>query len=237
MIEVSIFGAAIRTNIWLELYENFRKAGVSFEMIFAGPNIPSYTLPDNFKHIHTSVKPAQAIEITRRACTGRFIMNTADDMCYPDDMLARFVDAWEKAPNKKTMFSGRYASADLISIESIQHYNMNVMTSPLVPLNGFLSRETSDEIGGLDTNFIGLYWDLDRALRLYELGGLVQILWDIAAYETQPHQLLNNYGAADRMYLNFLYGEYGKQKRKKPVDHYKDNDLLTISQGQKGSWT
>jgi hypothetical protein len=36
-----------------------------------------------------------------------------------------------------------------------------------MPVSGLISKKIYTDIGGIDRNFLGVYWDLDMAMRIY----------------------------------------------------------------------
>jgi len=135
-------------------------------------------------------------------------------------------------------------------------------TSPIVPIGGLYKTEVVRRLGGVDKNFIRSGWDIDLAMRLYSMGGIgffckeaiVEEILDptkerLCAGATHDRnynnnlwtipidEYLTNPTSYDVMYVdeNHPIGAI-LRNRKKFVDKFIDEDLLTISQGPKGRW-
>ena len=240
MIRVSVYGPSRRVNEWVGIYNMLSTPGVDLELVFAGPVVCDTPLPSNIKVITTQVKPAQAAEIARRACTGDYIMNIADDCIFPKDILNTFISIYKNLPAEDVMLTALFGFRGNYTVAT-HRLNCGDVQSPVVPVSGFLSMELSNRIGGIDKNFVALYWDLDLAMRLYQLGGRVQLETNILFYEDESKQanssLFNTYGSSDRLYFNMLWGDGKSHTRTLPVQEFDDKDILLYSQGNKGNFT
>ena len=239
MVRVSVYGPSRRTEWWPGLCQMLTTPSIDVEIILAGPNVCSVPLPSHFKQITTSVKPSQAAEIARRACTGDYIINIADDCTFPKDMLTTFVDRYEKLSDKNIMLSAFFGfkGQHIINAHRVDYLDPQ---SPIMPVSGFLSKELDDTIGSIDKNFIALYWDLDLAMRLCQLGGHVQLEKDILFQEDDSKQtgtgLFDRYVERDRAYFDRLWGNGKSATRALPVEPFDDTDILLCSQGPKGEF-
>lgn len=103
--EISLFGSAYRTHLWMDLYRSIGDNNISFEIVFAGPNEPDFELPSNFRFIKSYVKPIQCVEIASRNARGELIMLIADDCIFktktPLDIL---YNTYKSYNNDKLIF-------------------------------------------------------------------------------------------------------------------------------------
>ena len=63
-------------------------------------------------------------------------------------------------------------------------YNRHVPGSPITSLvSSFCKKQVMEDVGGLDVNFLGVYWDMDWMMRFYEYGGHVYRINSVASHE------------------------------------------------------
>ena len=235
MVDISIYGPSIRPQHWENIYNIFTQNSVSFELIFVGYVPPTFTLPDNFKFINTSVKAAQAVEIASRTCTGKFMMNIPDDIAYPPGMLDKYFEEYEKLENKKVMLSGVFGMDGVKFPDFTMLFDLSNPNSPQVPLCGMLETSLRRKIGSIDRNFIGTYWDLDIALRFYEMGGYIHLIEDLVLCEMTGWADGVSLGSrchVDGPLVYELFGRDGRSPRIRPVEGFDDTDIMTINQGR-----
>jgi GT2 family glycosyltransferase len=224
----------------MSIYNDLRQNDlVDFEMNFVGPNVPDYELPENLHFTHSTVKPAQAIAIAASQTKGSYLVNTADDTILGPHFLDRLYEASQQINDDKVIVSSAFAQAGTPVNEPDMHYQITDPNSPLVTLCGFYSKTLFDALGGYDRRFIGLYWDLDKCLRVYGFGGRVHVLFDLVTSE----EICADHGSGlsyrqfpDHILLRSLWSADGRT-RLEPVEEYEWNDtILTVSQGTKGDW-
>ena len=237
--DVSLYGSAAKVDLWMRLYESIGKSKVTFEVVFAGPNEPTFTLPDNFKFIKTNVKPTQCLEIAVRQTTADLIMQVADDCVFTEEHpLERLYETYVSYNNPKLILSCRYVCNGKDLSATCHRFFTKDQTSPLVPLSGLMSRQLYMDIGGIDRNFIAIMFDLDITMRVYALGGTV-VLSDVHLNESHNRRgLCHQFWGYDRPLLESLWSVDGKChfNRTKPVELFSDERILEESQGPKGRW-
>ena len=237
-MKISIYVSGIKVSKWQSMYDALATSTVPFELIVVGPLAPDHIMPENFKFILSDVKPAQAVEIARRQCTGDFLMNLPDDLQLPLQMLDRLVTAYEQSLDKQIIITPMFGIDGNILPKCAMYYNVNDLTSPIMSVGSFMSRELHDKIGGLDRNFVAIYWDLDIVMRVYELGGHVVLLDDLVVSEsTLPTDavacsLSTRFSRRDRDYLTELWGDGKTFTRRRALEPYQDENLTTINQGR-----
>lgn len=235
---ISIISSAIRTEYWLKLYSSLTDNDTPFEIIFTGDRRPNFPLPNNFKFIYTTVKPVQCVEIAFREAQGEFILNLPDDITLLSNKVLDKLLQEYKTLSDKSILSCVYCLPNRDSTE-MHRFEERDSSSPVMPVGGFLNRKLWNEIGGIDRRFIGLYWDLDMAMRLYEMGGNVVLSSNVFITENNPHSsLYKRVGANhDRILLDNLWLEKGKiTQRKDKTENFIENNILIESQGPKGEW-
>ena len=240
MPDISIYGTAYRPDLWMRFYDSIGENKASFEVIFAGPNKPTYTLPDNFKFIKTDVKPAQCVEIAARQTKADLIMDVADDTVFlqehPLDMLYTTYISYN---NPKLMLSCRFAMNGTNLSRTWHHFYYKDMASPIVPVSGLVSRQLYMDMSGIDRNFIAAMFPLDIAMRIYALGGNI-VLSDVFINEIRGRKgICQEFWNYDRPLLDRFWPNMkqdGPFNRTQPVEPFSDENILIESQGPKGRW-
>lgn len=238
--DISIYGSAYRPELWMRFYDSIGKNDISFEIIFAGPNEPTFTLPDNFKFIKTDVKPAQCVEIAARQTRADLIMDVADDTVFlqehPLDML---YETYISYNNPKLMLSCRFAMNGNNLSRTWHKFVYKDMSSPTVPVSGLVSRQLYIDMGGIDKNFVAVMFPLDIAMRIYALGGDI-VLSDVFINEIRGSKgVCQEFWNCDRPLLDRLWPNVNKDgpfNRTAPVEPFLDKNILIESQGPKGRW-
>lgn len=241
MPDISIYGSAYRTDLWMKFYNSIGENKVSFEVIFAGPNEPDFTLPDNFKFIKTDVKPAQCYEIAARQTRAELIMPIADDTAFRDTCpLDTLYETYYSYNDSKLILSCRYMlNGNDVSRTWHKFYYKN-MASLTMPLSGLMSRQLYVDIGGIDRNFIATMWDREIAMRVYALGGKV-VLSGVYLNEERAGSggICQEFWPHDRKWLDSFWPNInpdGPFNRSQPVEPFSDYRILEESQGPKGRW-
>ncbi|MCU0666047.1 MAG: hypothetical protein MUF05_03020 [Candidatus Omnitrophica bacterium] len=242
--KISIISSAHRPQNWMNLHKSIGDNQIDFELVFVGPNPPSFNLPRNFRFIKSLVKPTQCLEIAFRSTMSDLVMCMADDCIFktpkPLDVL---YEKYQSYHSDKIIVSCRYMMDGEEQPSSCSHFFANDINSPIVPLSGLMSRKLWIKVGGIDRNFIGIMWDLDIAMRVHALGGSV-ILSDVFLDEdkgkrTAGSALCEEFWRHDRGLLEDLWVKNGKVNfnRANPVvESFHDLNILTESQGPRGRW-
>lgn len=240
--EISLFASAVRPHCWMDYYNSIGQNDASFEVIFVGPIPPKFKLPRNFHYIYSTTKPAQCFEIGRRASYGNLLMNVSDDCEFQTEHpLDKLCETYYAHENEKVIISCRYMQNGVDRSEMDHLFFCDDPTSPVMPMHSLLSRKLYDEIGGIDRNFIAVFWDLDIAMRVYAIGGSV-ILSNVYSNEDKTKMggsnLCATFGGLDRLLLNALWAFDGKVSftRGLPVNPFLDYRLVEENQGPQGRW-
>jgi hypothetical protein len=210
---ISLYGPAIRTQNWMNIYNILQDNEISFEIVFVGPNEPDYILPDNFKYIKADVKPSQCMEIAARNSTGELLLNVVDDLEFvTTNALDKLYNTYISYNESNLIVSCRYMMDGIDISNECHRFHATDPTSPIMPVSGLISKKLYSELGGIDRNFLALFSDLDIALRLYSIGGKV-VLSDVyvnevvnsVPYGTKSSLLDSEVGVHDRLILNRLW--------------------------------
>ncbi len=171
-------------------------------------------------------------------------MNIADDCEFRGSRpLDRLYETYKSYNSDKIILSCRC----MMNGEDLSHsahlFFMNDFSTPVMPLCGLMSRKFYRDLGGIDRNFIAVWWPLDIAMRVYALGGRV-VMSDVYVNEdkskcAEPERdLWGEIGVHDRSLLDSLWSTDGKVhfNRKNPVEPFSDINILGTSQGPRGRW-
>lgn len=182
-IAISLFSSAVRPKLWMRFYNSLSSNTVPFEVIFVGNKIPEFKLPENCHFIYSEVKPVQCLEIGSRYATGDLIMNFADDCVFSEHALDNLYKEFNELNDNKVILSCRYVLFGEDIAEKEGYYWFDEPKSPIMPLSGLMKKEMWKKLGGIDKRFIAQFWDLDIAMRMYEIGGRVILSKNVWAEE------------------------------------------------------
>lgn len=240
--DISIVASAHRPQNWMKLYKSIGDNRVVFEMVFVGPNQADYQLPENFRFIHSLVKPTQCLEIAFRNANADLVMNIADDCEFVTaSPLDKLYNLYQESNSGKVIISSRMMTNGQDQSGFAHRFFTDNESSPVMPLSGLMSKDAYRKLGGIDKNFIAIMWDLDLAMRIYALGGKV-ILSDVYLNESRSKSmtdsLCSEFWKHDRGLFESLWTINSKVclSRKRPVEPFSDINILNASQGPRGRW-
>ena len=265
-IQVSLVASANRTLHWAPIFASLNHNKINYELIFIGNNPPEFITPKNFIWQKAAVKPAQCYEIGFRIAKGECIMWTADDAFYTfkdnKDNIDRAYNAYKEAEKKyndnKTVIAFRPIENGG-DVWGFHHFFGGWQHTPVMAPFGLMNRELLRQLGGYDRRFISGQSENDLVMRVYEIGGRVEICMN--AFVHVRHSLIHpkpnlfrEYYDSDRVFLEncWVIGGYGaykdRDKGKKDIPISKtrllplepfvnDNgSIALITQGPKGRW-
>lgn len=236
---ISLFGPGIKTDLWMRLYASLISNKVPWELILVGDHQPDFELPENFRFIYSKVKPAQCVEIGARHSIGELIMSMGDDLIFSDGALDDLYRQFTSLADDKTIVSCRFFFAGHEQTAR-NHYFQGQTNTPILPFGALLKRDLWMRLGGLDRRFIASFYDFDMAMRIYEVGGQTIISKDAVTNEVHKGpRLVLEYGEPfDRPLLHSFWVKDGRivKNRLSPLEPFTDDDILTVSQGNKGRW-
>ena len=234
---VSVVSSAAKPYLWADWYKSM-EGTIPFEVVAVGPNPPTYALPNNFKFILSKVKPVQCWEIATRNAIGQYLVFMADDqLLQGPDPFKRLIAEYMPYNTDKLMLSLRWLSnVGLAPIGIHQH-----VTDPNIymPVGFMITNNFYRHLGGLDRNFIALYWDLDLCFRV-AMDGLTRVSSVIALEKANISPgLWDAYKQVDQeVTVNKIWPITLGQplKRSQPLEPFVDDNILLVSQGPKGVW-
>lgn len=240
--KISICASAIRPENWMNLYNSLKSNTIPFEIVFVGNVKPNFSLPDNFKYIYSTVKPAQCYEIAFKNAQGELIHWTADDVHYSPRALDFACNFYDGLHNKRIVV-GFKTIEDGKDITWVHRFIGKNKNSPRMSPFGIMNRELFHKLGGYDRRFICGQSENDVVMRIYEIGGSVRICnANVFVEHKQLHFRgtvfrTNNY-CIDRQVLESLWIKNGiiQSKRLDKVQSYDNKNILTITQSTKGQW-
>ena len=239
---ISLYGSAARPQYWINLYDTLGDNKIGFEIVFVGPNVPDFSLPDNFYYIKSNVKPAQCVEIAARNTAGLLIMQIADDIEFKTakmlDILYGVYTSYND--NEKLIVSCRYMMDGIDASPTCHYYHSGKTDTPMISVAGLMSSKLYKAVGGVDRNFIAVCSDIDIIMRVHVYGGFV-ILSDVYVNEDRTHSsndLYARYGVVDRVLLDSLWVIHNVVQpcRLRPFEPFSGERILEVSQGPKGRW-
>ncbi|MCU0666046.1 MAG: hypothetical protein MUF05_03015 [Candidatus Omnitrophica bacterium] len=240
--KIGIVATAHRPKNWMTLYKSIGDNDIDFELVFVGPNPPDYELPNNFRFIHSLVKPAQCAEIAFRNINTELVMVLADDCTFNMPRpLDRLYETYKSYHNEKLLLSCRSSTNGKDESHFAHRFDVNDPNSIVLPLAPLMSKKFFNDLGGIDRNFIAIIWDNDLAMRAYEKGGTI-ILSDVFLNEDKSKSagsiLCQEFWRHDRKLLENLWTKDGKVRliRNRPVETFSDFKILKNSQGPRGRW-
>ena len=172
-MNVSVFGSWARPRVWSRVFDNLAQNTINYEIVVAGPVLPSFALPLNVTFIHCDPDPGPAVcaQLASKRCRGETMLVFNDDYVLSPYALDYAYDAYVRARDYKCMIhlipgtgplDNRIASVlDQIVIPGSEHRW------------GFAlwSRQVFLELGGFDRRCsVGAY-EADFMLRVYSQGG------------------------------------------------------------------
>lgn len=242
---VSIIATANRPQYWQNLYAEIMATNIaSIEFVFVGDVRPQFTLPENFRYIYSKVKPSQCVEIAARNATGKYLCGAADDLTFSPKFYDNLACRMEDIKNKRTCIVPSIATNWRIKLGA-RYVNKKHVSTPIVGMMTFMERKLWYEIGGIDKNFIAIFYDHDLKLRLLESGGSVIPIYDCVGNETNiGGTLRHETGLEDKSYLYSCWYGDGEginestfsHKRLKKFEPYVDDNIIEKNQGISGKW-
>jgi hypothetical protein len=242
-IKFSLCASAFRPSFWLETYLSLQTNSIPWEIVYVGPKPPTFELPKNFIYIQSNVKPSQCYEIAFRTARGELIHWMADDCTYPVSAIDKMYWFWQSFHNEKLITAFRTIEDDR-DITDVHRLRGRDMSAPRMAPFGVISKKLFHELGGYDRRFICGQSENDIVMRVYEIGGELQIS-DIPVFVHHN----KNHHASGTVFRSGFYHEDRKvlenswikdgviqSKRLDPVEPFEDKDILIKTQSQKGIW-
>lgn len=263
-MKFSLIAPSIRPHLWKQFYDSVKNTKIDFEVIFVGPTPPVGKLPSNFRWITTSVKPSQCTHIGFMEAKGEIVSLTADDARYfsPDgesalDNMYDFIKNFSinnptcHIDSKKMAYGFRMFEDKFVGETSYSHriiskeLSLNY-TPPLLYPFFVVYRDLYLELGGYDNRFICGQAENDFLLRVFQQCGDTDSTLCPRAMVWADHEEHTNSGSFRKYHpyevqlVKKLWINSNNQQSPMRLDgniyKYTTDNLLTVSQGEKGEW-
>jgi hypothetical protein len=243
--DLSYCASAIKVQNWDMIYDNIINQNKGrIQIVFVGPRAPDHEIGEHFKFIQTNVKPAQCYEIAFRNSDADliFIDGNDDTIVRGNHPIDRLIDEYYAKNDPMQSFSAVFTPSVHPPMPSA---NVMFYGEPNTPLAGFcvLHHSMIKQLGGLDKKFVAICSCLDLMMRFYAIGGSLTILHDVLFNADLPDlshgtALYGEFVNTDRAFFNSLWhdNERWTLNRQAPFEPFEDDNILTVSQGNKGRW-
>lgn len=240
-VKVSVVASSIRPHLWKNVGESLLPNTINYEVIMVGPNAGE--VPPRFKHIPVNVKPAQCYEIGFRNAIGELITWSADDACYSPHALDQAYAFWKSFNNENLVVAFRTIEDGKEITDEHRFFCSNEESLRMAPF-GLMSRRLFLNLGGYDRNFICGQSENDIVMRIYEIGGTVEVCPDAsvtvdhlgAHSDSKTVFRRSGYYGHDREVLEkaWVSSNTLSKKRLFPVERF--TEILSETQGPRGNW-
>lgn len=250
---ISVISPAINVAYWSNFYLSLQQNSTPWEIVFVGPNTPDFSLPENFRHIKTSLKPAQCLEIAAMEAIGKYLVVIPDDVrVYPESLHWAYIFKRRLPPF--SVVGSRYGKDG----EGRERNDQSTLlikepTSPVLPICGMVKKSEWVELGGIDSEFIGCLGDADLYLRCIARGGYPFISPNSLVYErdADPGEGLAERFRDDHHHLQHQWVDYVKGKneegqevwkaifrkqRRDPIIPFDHKTIMEYNQGNVKGW-
>lgn len=240
----SICASAARPQDWIETYNSLLANELDWEMVYVGPNRPSFNLADypRLKYIYSNVKPAQCYQASFLNASGELLSWTADDAKYPPHALDDVYKFFHSINNPKLVVAFRTIEDGKDITEGHRLRGRDPAAPRMAPF-GVMNREYFLKLGGYDRRFICGQSENDVVMRVYEDGGSLEIA---PVPVLVHHQKSHNSGTVfrqgffnqDRAVLenSWIKDRIIQSKRLDAFEPFSKVDILTKTQSQRGCW-
>ncbi len=237
---VAITASAIRCERWLDLYEYFVSTNQhNLIFIFCGYKKPDFELPNNFFYVFSEQDPATCNEICLRIAQSipevKYVMTIADDCYFSENVVDILVSEISKHQDELVEIGIGFWGNEEDNLQEplpLKFYNHDDESYDLT-ICGMRTKATCKKVGSIDKRFKGQYWDIDRTLRLLQMGGKIKSIEHLRITEmgVGSHLLGPRYFHHDRPLLESLWtldesGGKCSEFRTDSLQQYENADLL-----------
>ena len=242
---ISIFATSIRPWYWDQFYKDIQAAtSYPFEIVFTSPKPPNEGMPENFRIIHTDVKPIQAMEAAFRYCRYPYVVQAVDDIKFDPGALDRMLEIVRS--QERTIASCKYGvgaegNGTCAQTEGIfgtcgEWPDRKASNPTLQPICPMLRALDWTMAMGIDPVFGAQYGELDLFLRLIAGGWKVVLTDDWVRECDGGSDLWRTKGQNDLRVIRSLWrdpatGDFSPNQRKGSAS-YDGLTILTSNQGQ-----
>jgi GT2 family glycosyltransferase len=242
---ISVFATSIRPWYWEKFYAFIQDAtSHPFEIVFTSPKPPIEGMPENFRIIHTDVKPIQAMEAAFRHCRYPYVVQAVDDIKFDPGALDRMLEIVKN--QERTIASCKYGvgatgNGTCAHTEGIfgtcgEWPVRRASNIPLQPICPMLRALDWSMALGIDPRFGAQYGELDLYLRLIAGGWKVVLTDDWVREYDGGSDLWRTKGQHDLHIIRSFWrdpvtGDFSPNQRKGSA-FYNGLTILTQNQGQ-----
>lgn len=187
---IAIYAAAIRHELWRDMYEDLKKTNeCKVKIFYCGHKRPEASLPDDVVYLYSDMSPAACAEIAYRcamASNPDFVFNYWDDLYADPGMLDKLINAYHKFqaeyPDKDVVVApgfrpNRKGGTPAINLQQMATSGSGKILclgsdSGLGSNHMLVKKELAERVGGLDKRWVTGCpgWVEDLTLRLELLG-------------------------------------------------------------------
>ena len=239
-IKISFCASSIRPHLWPAMYNSLQANNLEWEMIMVGPNLGTSPGP-RFRHIYSTVKPAQCYEIAFRAAKGELLSWTADDATYPANAVDTVYKFFKMFNNNKLVVAFRTIEDNRDITEGHRLRGRDTNAPRMAPF-GVMNTKFFHELGGYDRRFICGQSENDVVMRVYEAGGQLEIApVPVLVHHQKAHSTTvfrQEFFGHDRSILegSWIRDKIIQNKRLDMFEPFSSDNILTVTQSYKGQW-
>lgn len=179
------------------------------EVILIGPRQKNEKLivkKINYKFIKSLKKPSECLDYAIKFSSNKMFVSIPDDVTFDtDDCFDQLYELKINYPN--TIFSTRYfINNENFTKDLVLDSELNLKPEYkdlIIPLCPIINKSDYYAVGGIDTNLIHSYWDVDLILRILQLKKYKVKMTLIGLIEKKDSSatLHSNYGLIDKEYF------------------------------------
>ena len=171
-MKVSVFGTWARPQNWPKFFAHLSSNTIDYEVVIAGPNKPTFTLPPNVNFIHVDPDPGLCwcAQIAAESCVGETMIIAGDDMIFSSFALDNMYRRYTQENDYKFMVHPRWGTGPDNDLTETNSYLLDIPNSKLRYGFPLFSRQLFVELGGYDRRFNAGPYDADFQLRAYAQG-------------------------------------------------------------------
>lgn len=192
-IQISLVASANRVEWWDRFYGSLTKNTINWEVIFVGNVPPVNPMPDNFRWIHATCKPAQCYAIGFWAARGELVGWTADDADYNDPSLncPNSLDiAYDTYKKMEAQYGDKKSAVAMNPCEDGGFPQLHFHrffggwqhTPTMAPFALINTDYFVNTLKGYDRRFVSGQSENDVLMRVFEDGGRLQVDLDAKLY-------------------------------------------------------
>lgn len=235
--KLTVFQPAYRVERWQHYINSIKESCTryNYEVVFCGPNKPTFDLPDNVKFIFDEGSPARCANIACLASTGNLVLLGSDDATFYPNELDNLLDFWHLNKKDNFVMPIKYGEANTLMAEEYWYMHFHpplrlpgIPYSSRVFLNFLSTKDFWVDVGGYDcTNFNTCNWGgHDITLRLYNLN--TEMLYypkHIMMCDWEPgsksHSPIRTAEEGDYIRFRKLWMNVNKERTKIDINNYK----------------